>query len=196
MMMVACSLLLGVWTVYVQPFRNQQQVREQLADAGVPFEIEQAMGSAFQRWLVTTVLGESAFVDVTSVDLRESKADEATLVALRYLPRLKQLLADGVPITEEAILGLQACGELRELSLRHTPVDDELAATLGRLPQLELLFLTGTSVSDDGLQELARSPKLKELFVRWTPVTKTGAAKFERAVPGCKVHVQTISLEE
>ena len=192
--MLACSFSLGLWTVYVQPFRSQKLALDELTGSGCVVRVQPADGPAWQRWLVTTILGESAFADAVLVDFQGADADENTLSSLRYLPRLQHLLADHVPITDAVIASLGACTELRELSLRYNSIGDEALVVIARMPALEKLYLTGTQVSDQGLGRLRDMPNLEEVFVRWTHVTAKGAAELQDARPDCKVHFHTTSM--
>lgn len=59
--------------------------------------------------------------------------------------------------------------------------------SIAMLSKLETLNLAETGVDDAGLEKLAVLKNLKTLDLRKTGVTADGAAKFEAAVPGCKI---------
>ena len=51
-----CCVLLGLWSVYVEPFRRQARSIAAIQQYAAEVITEEADGPAWQRWLVTTML--------------------------------------------------------------------------------------------------------------------------------------------
>src|SRR4051812_10842629 len=78
-LMTICCLVVGAWSVYVNPYRRQlQSLAVVNALQGVTAKTG-AEGSAWHRWLVTNFLGDEAFMRVTFVDLNGRQVDDAAL---------------------------------------------------------------------------------------------------------------------
>ena len=69
----ACCLLLGTWSAYVNPYRLQSRSLAEVNRLQGQSFIEPADGPAWQRWLVTALLGADSFVHVTTVDLAQKR---------------------------------------------------------------------------------------------------------------------------
>ena len=142
-LMTICCLLAGAWSVYVNPFRLEQQSLATVNRLQGNSAKTGAEGPAWQRWLVTTFLGEDAYVHVIQVDLSGSQVDDKDLPSLSGLTHLEKLNLDNTQITDDGTAVLRAMRPLKELSLRYTNVSDRTASHMAALPALQTATLTG-----------------------------------------------------
>jgi hypothetical protein len=191
-LMTLCCLLFGAWAVYVNPYRQQQRSLAVVNRLQGTVTQAPAEGPAWQGWLVTTMLGENAFAQVTGVDLNNKKVGDADLRQLVGLIHVGKLALDYTDVTDGGIVALESMPKLQTISLRYTTVSDGGAAQLGRLPNLRVAHLTGTKITDAGIDALAGHPQMKELYVRWTGITDAGAERLAAALPDCAVHYHAL----
>jgi hypothetical protein len=187
-LMTACCLVFGIWSAYVNPYRMQYQSQGAVARLRGRAVMEVADGPRWQRWLVTRMLGENAFVHVTSVELAGQKTDDQALQSLAGLTHLKTLALADTRITDDGIAALRPMKQLTRLSLRYADISDGAVPHLNTLPALETVFLTGTNISDAAIPELAKHRRLSEIFVRWTRITNAGAERLSAAMPDCSIY--------
>jgi hypothetical protein len=185
--MTLCCIVVGMWSVYVNPYRLQRRSLAAVYRLNGTAQLANAEGSQFQRWLVTTSLGDDAFVYVTEVDLRGQQVDDAALEQLSALAHVQTLKLDLTQITDAGIDVLRAMPRLKTLHLRHTKISDRSAATLAALPRLETVYLTGTKMTDAAVDDLARRSTMTTAYIRWTQITNEGAARLAAALPRCAV---------
>lgn len=188
LVMTLCCLVFGAWAAYVNPYRLQQRSlaavnRLQGNVVKVP-----AQGPQWHVWLVTTLLGDEAFMYVTEVDLNNRKVSDADLNQLANLVHLRELSLDYAPVTDDGLAVLRSLPRLQHISLRYTKATDETARHLSNLPDLQSAHLTGTKITDAGIRTLYGHPQLVELFIRWTGVTDSGAERLAAALPNCAVY--------
>jgi hypothetical protein len=183
---VSC-VFLGTWSAYVNPFRHQARSLAEVYRLQGVSTIEPAIGPAWHRWLVTTLLGEDAFVRVTKVDLSGRQIDDDALLSLTGLTHLTELYLDGTALTDASTSAFRSMPELRTLSLKYTGVSDAGVEAFSTLPNLRSLILTGTKLSDAAVLHFAKMPRLSELYVRWTRLSDSGARKLADALPNCKI---------
>lgn len=195
-LMTLCCIVVGVWSVHVNPFRVQRQSLAAVYRLNGTAQQESAKGSAFKQWLVTKSLGEDAFVHVTEVDLRGKNVDDAALAELAGLWQLEILKLDGTKITDDGMRILLSMPRLKELHLRHTNLSDRAAATLAALPQLETVYLTGTKMTDASVDELAKRTTMTTAYIRWTQISNEGAARLAAALPHCAVYHHALVQEK
>jgi hypothetical protein len=179
-LMTLCCVLFGTWAAYVKPYRLQMQ---SLNSAKLPEK-----GPGWHRWLVTTLLGEEAFVRVTEVDLAPKKVNDDALRSLGGLIYLEKLSLDYTPVADAGLATLRSMQNLQHVSLRYTDISDRGAEHLATLPNLRTAFLTGTKITDAGAQSLAKNQGMTELYIRWTQITDDGADRLAAALPECAVH--------
>jgi hypothetical protein len=187
-LMTLCCLVVGTWSVYVNPYRMQLRSLATVYRLQGNAQKSNAEGSGWQRWLVKTSLGEDTFVYVTEVDLRGCQVDDAALRSLTGLAHVETLKLDLTQITDDGIGALRSMPLLKTLHLRHTKLSDPAAATLAALPRLETVYLTGTRLTDDAVSVLAERTTMTTIFIRWTKITNAGAARLAAALPRCAVH--------
>lgn len=190
-----CSVVLGVWSKYLQPFAYQKAAMKVITDSGATLRIEAARGPAWQSWLVDRIIGPNAFTYITAADFQLSSADDPILQQVRYLPYLQDLNIDGRPITVDGMRLLLSASQLKSLSMRHTPCTDEFMPVIAQFTSLEILAITGTKVTDVGLANLQSATNLREVYARWTPITATGVSHLQRTHPNCKVYIQTTATD-
>ena len=93
-LMTLCCLVIGAWSVYVNPYRVQSQSLGVVNRLQGTYVLTTIDGHPWQRWLVTTLLGEEAFVTRTSVNLsgRKSTMSRAIASGLVFLQELASRL--------------------------------------------------------------------------------------------------------
>jgi hypothetical protein len=192
-LMTVCCLLVGAWSVYVNPFRLEQQSLATVNRLQGNAAKTRAEGPGWQRWLVTTFLGDDAFVHVTQVDLSGTRVDDKELPLLSGLTHLEKLNLDNTEITDDGTTVLRAMPALKELSLRYTNVSDRTAAHLAALAALQTVTLTGAKITDAAVDDLAKHAALKELYIRWTRITNPGADRLRAALPNCAIHFHALA---
>ncbi len=194
-LMTLCCLLVGGWSVYVNPYRLQMQSlaavnRLQGNSAKTPAE-----GPTWHRWLVTTFLGNDAFMHVTQVDLAYKQVDDNALRSLSGLIHLERLTLDNTQITDASAGVLRSMPALQFVSMRYTNISDRAAAQLAVLPNLHSAILTGTKITDAAIDDLARQSALKELFIRWTQITNDGAEHLRTTLPNCAIYFHALTSQ-
>jgi hypothetical protein len=186
-LMTLCCLFFGLWAAYVNPYRLQQQSLAAVNRLQGNSAIAPADGPGWHRWLVTSLLGKDAFVQVTEVDLNNKNADEEALRSLGGLIYIRKLSLDYTPITDDGIATLRSMKKLQNLSLRYTNISDRAAQHIATLPELSNIFLTGTKITDAGVDDLAKLRSIDELYIRWTRISNAGADRLAAALPNCDV---------
>ena len=186
--MTLCCVALGVWSIAVDPYRQQAKSLGVVKRLQGHYELVPVQGQAWQRWLVTTMVGPNSFTEVRSVALDGRNVDGENLAALAGLIHLQELNLDRTDIKDQDCSTLRAMRNLRTLSLRFTGVSDRAAEHLALLPELTTLYLTSTEVSDEAVDALAKLQSLDELYIRWTRVSEEGASELRAAMPNCEVY--------
>ena len=181
-------LAMGVWAVYVQPYRLQSQAVLLIERSKGTVEFQAARGTDWQRWLVVNLLGKERYVRVTSADLHRTQPSRESLQSLRRLCFLEELDLDNTDTDDGLLVGISQLEELQKLSLRYTAITDAGIESLKKCGRLEELYLTGTEVSDDGAKALAELTNLRKLFIRWTKITSSGADRLRASLPECDMH--------
>ncbi|MCI0332503.1 MAG: hypothetical protein L0228_04695 [Planctomycetes bacterium] len=187
-LMTLCCMLFGTWAAYVNPYRLQQRSLAVVNNLQGNTGKAPAEGAGWQRWLVTTLLGDDAFQQVTEVDLNGKKIDDETLRSLAGLIYLRKLSLDYTAVTDDSIATLRSMPKLQSISLRYTNVSDRGAEQLATLPELRSAYLTGTKITDAAVPNLAKLGSLEELYIRWTGITNDGADSLATALPRCDVY--------
>jgi hypothetical protein len=190
--MFLCGLTVGVWSVFINPFRTQLKAIELAEKLGGKVVLQKAQGASWHEWLVTTWLGENAFVEVHNLDLRETKVTNEHLATIGSMRHLTELVMDGCDITDTGLFRLSGMHELESASLRYTGITNSGLKALSMMHGLQSLQLTGTKVDDEGLKAISHLSSLNDVYARWTRVTTSGAAELRKSLPDCQVHVQTL----
>jgi hypothetical protein len=94
------------------------------------------------------------FARVVGVDLRDTDADDATLLRVREFPHLYHLRLAHTHVTDTGLANLEGLTELGWLNLMDTAVTDDGLEYLKGKTGLYCLDLTGTNVSDAAVTEL------------------------------------------
>jgi Leucine-rich repeat (LRR) protein len=194
-LMSICCIVLGLWTVYVNPFRQQARSISALVRVSANLNIEPADGPAWQRWLVTTLLGADSYVKIEDVQLRGPKIDDQVMGELDGLSQLRSLTLEQTQVTDTGFAVLDSMHGLRVLALSYSQISDRGIARLRSLPQLRELRLTGSRITDAAVPELAKLPAVKVLFLRWTDLTDAGAEELRAALPDCAVYHQALAQD-
>lgn len=183
-----CCAVLGAWSLYVEPFRNQAVSLAKLDEMGGTSTTVGASGPAWQRWLVEAFVGPQGFVEVRTVDLRRSHVTAEDVKSLAGLIYLQSLRIDRSELNDENISAIGRMSDLTELSMTYTKLSDDGLRFISQLPKLEKLQLTGVPITDAGITQLASMVSINELFIRWTKITNSGAERLRQALPNCRVH--------
>lgn len=187
-------VLLGCWSAYVQPYRNQAASLAQLDRLGAATSSVGADGPAWQRWLVEAFAGPEAFVEVRTADLRGIKVVGEQFETLRGLIFLESLRLDRTPLADDNVNAIGQLMRLNSLSIAYTKVTDRGFRTLASLPRLEKIYLTGVPITDASLIEMVEMPSVREFYIRWTKISDEGAERLRRQLPKCEVHHQRSRL--
>ena len=187
-LMTLCCFAFGVWGAYVSPYRLQMQslvALNRLEGSSKPVADE---GPGWQRWLVTKLLGDEAFVRIEAVDLSNRKVTAKDLRSLSGLCFLKTLFLDYTKVTDDSLGTLRSMPGLRNLSLRYTNISDPGVKHISALSNLRNVTLTGSKISDGAIDDLARLKQLNTLFIRWTRITSAGAERLQKELPNCEIY--------
>lgn len=192
-----CCLLLGLWSAYVNPFRRQAQAVAALERLPVEIGVDVVEGPAWQRWLVTTTLGDDAYVSVNMVELRGPNVNDEVVRELAGLNWLTSLALEQTQVSNAGLSVLRSLPYLQELTLTYSQVTDDGLGQLQQLPHLQVLKLTGTPITDAAVPKLAEFPALQTLYIRWTQISDEGAAQLRGMAPNFDVyHHQLASTSE
>lgn len=181
-------IALGIWSVYVKPFRDQEIAQKAALKLGAQIEKTPAVGGDWHRWLVTTTLGPEGFVYVTHVDLTNQPIDDAQFSRLAGLRYLEHLRLDRTNITDQSAPTLATFRRLEFLSVRYTDLSDDGTEGLLSMPNLQTLYLTGTHAADGTVERLSQLPELRAVYVRWTDISERDAARLATSLPACAVY--------
>ena len=113
--------------------------------------------------------------------------EDADLVHLQGLTKLRSLDLGGCPITDAGLKHLEVLTELEYLGIWSTVVSDAGLDHLRTLKQLRALDLGCTQVSDAGLERLGGFKQLRSLNVEHARVTIDGVERLRKALPDCEV---------
>lgn len=114
------------------------------------------------------ILGRDFFGRVDAVTLAPNDK-------LDGLPKLSEMSAQPVELTDTRLRPLCQLRDIKWLALNHTcATDDFLEIGLRSWPKLERLWLTDTRITDAALQHIASSTRLERLWLDDTQVTDSG----------------------
>ncbi len=99
----ASAVLLGLWTIYVAPYRAQSRAAAALRELGAELTVEPADGPAWLRKLV----GEEYFVNVTKCELHQQAVTDTDLLHLKGLTKLQNLDLSWTQVTDAGVAELQ-----------------------------------------------------------------------------------------
>jgi hypothetical protein len=109
------------------------------------------------------------------------------LAELCELQRLQSLAMVGQVVTAADMRTISGLTGLRYLILTCCPVTDAQMKHVGKLRRLQYLDLGFTTVTDAGLMELTGLKDLKIIYLTFTNVSTEGVARFQKALPDCKI---------
>jgi hypothetical protein len=173
--MLVCGMGLMLWNVYIEPYRRQRQVLAEIEELGGGARTE-AVPTKWGQWL----FGDEFFLDVVSVELTNTKVDDAWMVRLRHLPRLRYLIVGGTDVGDDGLAPVAHLRDLRQLVVYGPKITDAGVAHLAGLTQLESLFLDGTGVTDAGLAHLRDHTQMQSLHLRGGNITDAGMVHLAR----------------
>ena len=117
---------------------------------------------------------------VIEINLHETQAGDANLIALRPFKKLRALHLGLTQVGDGGLEHLQEMTDLRLLGLNGTRITDVGLRHISGFRSLQVLALGGTRVTDSGLEELHRLPDLCGLFLNNTGVTDNGLKHLQR----------------
>jgi hypothetical protein len=122
-----------------------------------------------QKWSDTAI----------AVNLAGSEANDADVVQLANLPRLKKLNLFSTKVSDVGLAILWRLPALEELHVGSPGITDQGLDHLQRLKQLRVLGICGT-ITDAGLMKLRRLSALRELQITSREITDDGLAGLVR----------------
>ena len=156
--MVFISLGLAVWTIYIQPYRNEWQIAKQLREHNVVVTMEYD-GPAWLR----PISGHEFFQRITLVEMGDPKTTDEDLQLLTGAPRLRELvILHKCKISAEGLRHLAEIPQLENVMVDGPMATDESLQHLGKLSQMRALCLYG-DFSDRGLEHLRALSELRKL---------------------------------
>jgi len=165
--LAACALLVGVCiALAVQEVRREQEAVAVIESVGG--HVHYDCMYVGPEWL------KDFMERVEGVDVREM--DDATVVALESLPRLKEL---SLPMSRVTDAGLKTLAKLRlleELDLSDSSIDSAGLDAIAKLKHLRHLYLGSTKIDNAALVKLKELKKLETLWIAHTMVTGSGLA--------------------
>ena len=137
---------------------------------------------------VRAVVGDGFFNHVKLIHVSGPQFNDDNLELLKDLDELEYLDLQAPGVTNAGLRHLERLNRLKTLGLGGTPkVTDAGLEHLKGLSQLEELGLMEIDITDAGLQHLAGLNHLRSLCLWHTKVTDAGVAKFQQALPNCKI---------
>lgn len=91
-------------------------------------------------------------------------------------------------VTDAGLKELKGLPALYELALTNTRITDGGLEEIRTLTALRWLGLDNTRVTDSGLEILLGLTHLEFIDLRGTSVTDAGVARFQKALPNCKIY--------
>ena len=146
-----CCLTIGAWSVFINPFRMQWQAIELVGTLDGKMTLQNASGPSWHAWLVTTLLGDNAFVEVRTLDLRDTKVTDDHLATIGAMRHLREIQMDRCAVSDAGIEQLSGLTQLETVSLRYTQISNAGLIAFSSMPNLRCLRLTGTEIDDNGL---------------------------------------------
>ncbi|MCH9052588.1 MAG: hypothetical protein IIA72_16185 [Proteobacteria bacterium] len=114
---------LGGWHHYVEPFRKQRRLSEEIQELGGTIRTAGG-GPAWMR----EIFGDWWFQEIVYIDLCDSDVHEVGIARIAALPRLETLLLGGLNVTDADLAQIETTESLRTVILDTTAVSDEAAA--------------------------------------------------------------------
>lgn len=125
---------------------------------------------------------------ITYVELGSSEdLTDADLKVIAQVKTIQVLSLYKTKVTDAGLKELASLTALTTLTLDDTKVTDAGLKHLAPLQKLTELKLSKTKVTDEAFKELVALKSLETVFMSETKVTDAGVAKFEKALPKCKV---------
>ncbi len=168
--LLVCGLLMGAWSAYVKPYRDQARAIAGFKKLGGKVQVEPIQGSALLGWLV----GDEDYVRVVDVNLERSNAVDADLEPLRTFEDLRKLRLSETAITNDGLAAIAGLKDLEFLALVNTRISDDGLRHVSGLTSLNRLYLRQTDVGDAGLVHLRPLVNLQHLSLVQTMVNGPG----------------------
>lgn len=124
---------------------------------------------------------------VVGVNLKHTKAIDASLEHLKGLTRLEQLSLKDTQVTDDGMVYIKGLTNIEVLELGRTKVTDKSLEHLKGFTRLKTLDLAGTEVTNKGLEHLKGLSQLQTLDLTGTKVTNAGIDDLQKALPKVKI---------
>ena len=125
---------------------------------------------------------------IVGVDIGSSdELTDADLKVVAQVKSIKYLSVHKTKVTDAGLKELASLTAMTHLHLDGTKVTDAGLKHLAPFQKLTELHLSKTKVTDESFKELVALKSLETVFLSDTKVTDAGIAKFEKALPKCKV---------
>jgi hypothetical protein len=137
-----------------------------------------------------TDAGLSVLVGLPELEVVSIQKTAITGEGFRHLPKatgLATVFASGSRFDDRGLKNVSRASKLEVLYLSATPITDAGLAELRGATKIHRLALTDTTVSDQGLQVITGFKTLEWIDLEGTKVTDVGVARFQKALPKCKV---------
>lgn len=113
--------------------------------------------------------------NIVAINLRGSWINDAEIIDLARLPKLRRLDLSHTRISDEGLLQLKTAPAITELNLYYSEwITDQGVTAIRNWKQLKRLNLRGTRISDGSLALVAKLPALEALDIANTQITDNG----------------------
>jgi hypothetical protein len=122
--------------------------------------------------------------------LRNCNLSDETMSHISDIPSLVRLYLDDATFNEDGLAGFKRLTKLISVAALRTNLSDKALGHFGACPALvDLSVSVNPNITDAGLDSLVGLKKFRRLTAVNTSITKSGADKFNVAMPNCKVYL-------
>ncbi|HET6883249.1 MAG TPA: hypothetical protein VFI31_23970 [Pirellulales bacterium] len=138
------------------------------------------------QWL-KSLIGESYFSNIVSVNLGMTPFNDATLERLTRQKHLQSLGIWQTKLNDESLSSLSQLPELETLDISQTEVTDDGLKQLGQMKSMRVLVVGGDRITDAGLEPLKQMSQLTLLCVVGNQFSLPARQALEKALPEATV---------
>jgi hypothetical protein len=133
-------------------------------------------------------LGEMPFLaTLMEADFLQSGITDECVKVLATCKQLRRIRISSAKVTDRGLAAVAGLRELLILDVSNTQFGDEAAAAIAKMRTLNNIQAANTPLTDAGLEKLRSLKSLTTLAISGSKVTADGAAKFQKAMPQCRV---------
>lgn len=132
------AILLGLHQAYIRPYHQQRQAADALKAKGVSLTWEPAE-PAWLANILKWIVSADKLQDCVVVDAEHAGLEDADMVHVGQLPRLKRLYLARNPVTDAGLAQLRGLEHLERLSLWGTRITNDGLRHVGKLRSLKVL---------------------------------------------------------